>query len=54
VVAQLRIRVRRPALRGTAPGRGSAPKVGFREVKNGDDSDDVFRIMVGFVYSPFA
>jgi hypothetical protein len=22
-------------------------------VKNGDDSDDVFRIMVGFVYSPF-
>jgi hypothetical protein len=26
---------------------------GFREVNNGDDSDDVVRIMVGFVYSPF-
>ena len=32
---------------------GAEVLYGFREVNSGDDSDDVVRIMVGFVYSPF-
>ena len=32
---------------------GAEVLYGFREVKSGDDTNDVFRLDVGFVYSPF-